>query len=100
MIAHAFRALVKYFFASKSFSIAQSTLLITTLIALVTAFIVSANLLLSNLIFVLPTNSYTLAGLSLIPQNAVTCATTLLTAHSVVAIFRIKRQALEIAAKK
>jgi len=49
-------------------------------VVLITAFISKINTGFSSLLASLPTNSFSLAGLSLIPNNAITCATIIMSA--------------------
>lgn len=50
-------------------------------------FVVTLNNQFTNLLITLPNNSFSLAGLSLVPSNAITCATILVSAKAAQMLF-------------
>ncbi|MGO3686005.1 MAG: hypothetical protein ACTJGV_14990 [Proteus vulgaris] len=50
-------------------------------------FVTTLNSQFTNLLITLPNNSFSLAGLSLVPSNAITCATILVSAKSAQMLF-------------
>tara|TARA_B100001059_G_C17792931_1_gene561247 strand:- start:1440 stop:1778 length:339 start_codon:yes stop_codon:yes gene_type:complete len=60
---------------------------ITVYTALLVTFVTTLNSEFTNLLTTLPNNSYSLAGLSLVPSNAITCATIVVTAKAAQMLF-------------
>ncbi|WP_217876710.1 DUF5455 family protein [Pseudoalteromonas shioyasakiensis] len=63
------------------------TIFITVYTAALVAFVSSLNSEFSGLLRSLPNNSFSLAGLSLVPNNAITCATIVVSAKAAQMVF-------------
>lgn len=75
-------AILKYLLEKFGRKVLFGTAFIIAYTAILVTFVSSLNNQFSDLLVSLPNNSFSLAGLSLVPENAITCATIVVTAKA------------------
>ncbi|MFP3350208.1 DUF5455 family protein [Pseudoalteromonas sp. SIMBA_153] len=86
-IAAGVSAIVTYLITTFGRKLLIGAIFITVYTALLVTFVTTLNSEFTKLLTTLPNNSFSLAGLSLVPSNAITCATIVVTAKAAQMLF-------------